>query len=37
MRGMLHLLAVLDTAARYGPLIEEALKSPELLRRLLCV
>ena len=37
MRGMLHLLAVLDTAARYGPLIEEALKNPELLRRLLCV
>jgi len=37
MRGMLHLLAVLDTAARYGPLIEEALKNPEVLRRLLCV
>ncbi len=37
MRGMLHLLAVLDTAARYGPLIEEALKNPDVLRRLLCV
>jgi len=37
MRGMLHLLAVLDTAARYGPLIEEALKNPEVLRRLFCV
>jgi len=37
MRGMLHLFAVLDTAARYGPLIEEALKNPELLRRLFCV
>jgi len=37
MRGMLHLLAVLDTAARYGPLIEEALQNPEVLRRLFCV
>jgi len=37
MRGMLHLLAALDTAARYGPLIEEALKNPEVLRRLFCV
>lgn len=37
MRGMLHLFAVLDTAARYGSLIEEALKNPELLRRLFCV
>jgi len=27
----------LDTAARYGPLIEEALKNPEVLRRLFCV
>ena len=37
MRGILHLLGILDTAARYGPLIEEALQNPEVLRRLFCV
>jgi hypothetical protein len=37
MRGMLHLLAVLDTSARYGQLIQEALRNPDVLRRLFCV
>jgi hypothetical protein len=37
MRGMLDLLMVLDACTRFGPLIEEALKHPEVLRKLLCV
>lgn len=37
MRGILHLLGALDTVARYGSLIEEALQDPDLLRRLFCV
>jgi len=37
MRGMLHLLAILDAFTRCGPLIEEALKNPHALRKLLCV
>lgn len=37
MRGILDLLSVLDTTARYRPLIEEALQNPDVLRRLFCV
>lgn len=37
MRGMLHLLAILDTSIRYGSLIEEALRNPHILRKLLGV
>jgi len=37
MRGMLYLLAVLDTYVRYGPLIEEALQNPQILQSLLGV
>lgn len=35
MRGMLHLLAVLDGVTRYAALIEEALKNPDALEELL--
>jgi hypothetical protein len=37
MRGILHLLAVIDANLRFGSLIDETLKNPELLKRLLCV
>lgn len=37
IRGMLHLLAVIDSIAKYGTMIEEALQNPHVLRRLLCV
>jgi hypothetical protein len=35
MRGMLHLLGVLDTFCRYGALLEEILENPQQLRKLL--
>lgn len=37
MRGLLEVLSILDTASRYGSLIEEALGNPDVLRRLFCV
>ena len=37
MRGMLHLLAAIDANLRFRSLIDETLKNPELLKRLLCV
>ncbi|MCD6361399.1 MAG: transposase [Armatimonadetes bacterium] len=37
MRGLIQVLAILDAASRHGPLIEEALKNPDVLRKLICV
>jgi len=37
MRGLLQVLAVFDAASRDGPLIDEALKNPDILRKSTCV
>lgn len=37
MRGLMQVTAVLDALARHGPLCEELLENPELMKRLICV
>ena len=37
MRGLLQLLAILDALDRYGPLLDEAHRNPDAIRRMLCV